>query len=389
MSSPALLGFDLKLDVPLRESNPGYCWFHPRPVAVPGAGRGGLPSVILTIQKELTADDFYSGLYFMRTDDLGKTWAGPTPIASLDWRHDGDTIVTVADVTPGWHAATTRVIAMGAQVRHNKAGVALEDVHRAHSTAYTVYDPAKDAWQPWRVLEMPADKAFDFSRNACSQWLAEPDGSLLAAFYHGVSAAVPWGVTVFRCKFDGETLSCGERGNTLELNTGRGFAEPSLAKFAGRWFLTIRSDEHGYVSVSKDGLRYGPIKPWLFDDGAELGSYNTQQHWLSHSDGLFLCYTRRGANNDHIIRNRAPLFIAQVDPDTLHVIRKTERVLMPERGLMLGNFGAAAITRGESWVTDSEYLCHKVGIKPTPQGGDGSTFVARVRWAKPNRDVAW
>jgi hypothetical protein len=31
------------------------------------------------------------------------------------------------------------------------------------------------------------------------------------------------------------------------------------------------------------------------DDGAELGSYNTQQHWLSHGDGLFLMYTRRGA----------------------------------------------------------------------------------------------
>ena len=47
--------------------------------------------------------------------------------------------------------------------------------------------------------------------------------------------------------------------------------------------------------MSKDGLQYGPIHDWTFDDGSDLGSYNTQAHWLVHSDGLFLSYTRRGA----------------------------------------------------------------------------------------------
>ncbi len=84
-------------------------------------------------------------------------------------------------------------------------------------------------------------------------------------------------------------------------------------------------------------------KKWTFDDGKELGSYNTQQHWLTHDDGLFLVYTRRGAGNDHVMRHRAPLFIAQVDPLRLRVIRATERVLIPERGATLGNFGAAPI----------------------------------------------
>ena len=54
------------------------------------------------------------------------------------------------------------------------------------------------------------------------------------------------------------------------------------------------------------------------------------------------------------MRHRAPLFIAQVDPERLHVIRATERVLVPERGAELGNFGAAAITDRESWVTVAE-----------------------------------
>ena len=168
----------------------------------------------------------------------------------------------------------------------------------------------------------------------------------------------------------------------MSLNVVRGLCEPSIIAFRDRFYLTIRNDIKGYVTVSSDGLHYQPIKPWTFDDGSELGSYNTQQHWLAHSDGLFLSYTRRGANNDHIPRNRAPIFLAQVDPGRLCVIRKTERPIIPERGAMLGNFGAAAITAGESWVTDAEYM---LSAQPNPRGADGSVFAARVIWSRPNR----
>ncbi|MFO0919905.1 MAG: hypothetical protein U0872_16530 [Planctomycetaceae bacterium] len=47
-----------------------------------------------------------------------------------------------------------------------------------------------------------------------------------------------------------------------------------------------------------------------------------------------MAYTRRGANNDHIARHRAPLFVAQVDLQSLQVIRSTEQILLPERGVM-------------------------------------------------------
>ena len=70
---------------------------------------------------------------------------------------------------------------------------------------------------------------------------------------------------------------------------------------------------------------------------------NTQQHWLSHRDGLCLIYTRRGANNDHVIRNGAPLFIAGVDPERLRVLRATERVLIP--GARGGSCGTSARRR--------------------------------------------
>jgi hypothetical protein len=167
----------------------------------------------------------------------------------------------------------------------------------------------------------------------------------------------------------------------LRLDVARGLYEPSLITFCGRYYLTLRNDERGYVSVSDDGLHFAEPKPWTFDDGAELGSYNTQQHWLSHRDGLFLVYTRRGANNDHIVRHRAPLFMARVDPEKLQIIRASEKVVVPERGAELGNFGCARINEHESWVT----VCEGMFMKDSKaRGAEGATFVARILWSKPN-----
>jgi hypothetical protein len=124
-----------------------------------------------------------------------------------------------------------------------------------------------------------------------------------------------------------------------------------------------------------------------------LGNYNTQQHWVTHSDGLFLTYTRRGANNDHVMRHRAPLFIARVDPEKLHVIRSTEQILVPERGARLGNFGVTDVSQGETWVTVTEWMQTK-GPNPYDStvcekyGSDNSVFVARLKWSRPNLSVA-
>src|SRR5690606_19978488 len=125
-------------------------------------------------------------------------------------------------------------------------------------------------------------------------------------------------------------------------------------------------------------------KPWCWDDGSDLGNYNTQQHWVTHPQALYLVYTRRGANNDHVFRHRAPLFIAQVNPHTQQVIRSTERVLVPERGARLGNFGVTKVTDHETWVTVTEWM-QKGGRDPVippdnPHGADNSVYVARIQW---------
>ncbi len=377
--------FNILLDTVCEHDDGKFLWFHPRAALVPQAGPAGAPIVIMTLQKHLQVSDFYSGLYCMRSDDLGKTWAGPEEIPELAWR-DGPngSILAVCDVTPGYHPLTGKVIAIGAQLYYRQDGSLLEGIQRADQTAYALYDPKTQKWTGWRVLEMPDERKFDFSRNACAQWLVEPNGDLLVPVYFGINAAEDYSVTVVRCIFDGERLSYKAHGTEMTVSGGRGLCEPSLTRFRDRYFLTLRNDAGGYVTSSADGLHFDPITPWQFDDGAELGSYNTQQHWLVHTDGLFLVYTRRGANNDHVFRHRAPLFIARVNPDTLKVMRATEQVLIPERGATLGNFGATALDEHESWVTVCEGIWDD-DIRA--RGAAGALYVARVRWETPNITV--
>ena len=380
-SQADMLDFGIKLDTVLKHDDGEFLWFHPRVAAIPDAG-GGEPAVVMTLQKHLRVSDYYSGLSVMRSDDLGKSWTGPEARPELAWVHEEGGIVTaVCDVTPGWHAPSGELLAIGAQVRYSPAGEQLEDERRSHQTAYAVHDPKTGEWSRWKMLEMPAEAKFDYARSACAQWLVEPDGTLLLPFYFGASAGEPNSVTVVKCAFDGSEIKYTEHGTEMSLNVVRGLCEPSLVCFGGRYYLTIRNDVKGYVTVGDDGLEFEPIKPWTFDDGADLGSYNTQQHWVAHSDGLFLTYTRRGADNDHVMRNRAPLFIAQVDPDKLHVIRSSERVLIPERGATLGNFGAAAISERESWVTVAEGVWNDEARR---RGAEGAVFVARVVWGRPD-----
>ena len=90
--------------------------------------------------------------------------------------------------------------------------------------------------------------------------------------------------------------------------------------------------------------------------GLVLRACGRLKRWFIVPPRLFLVYTRRGADNDHIMRHRAPLFIGQVNPKTLRVMRSTERVLIPENEATLGNSGICWISENESWVTCGEGL---------------------------------
>ena len=97
-----------------------------------------------------------------------------------------------------------------------------------------------------------------------------------------------------------------------------------------------------------------------------------------------MVYTRRGADNDHVFRHRAPLFIAEFDTERMCLIRDTERIAVPERGARLGNFGCQSNSDGKSgFVFASEWM---QTLDPTPfdwskcaaHGSDNSIFVSKI-----------
>ena len=161
------------------------------------------------------------------------------------------------------------------------------------------------------------------------------------------------------------------------------------AKKQNYYLITIRHDKRAYVTTSEDGLHFGELKSWTWDDGSDLGSYNTQAHWVTQQDALYLVYTRRGANNDHVMRHRAPLFISKVDPKAVTVIRADERELVPQRGARLGNFGITEVNENETWVTVSEWM-QTTGpdyadfTQCMKYGSNNAVFASRIQWRKPN-----
>jgi len=333
---------------------------------------------------DLEGSDVFREMVGMHTTDLGKTWEGPYKIERLCPTEEkiGDEIrpIAVSDFWPSYHKKSGKLLGIGHTVVYTPDWKVVPG--RPRHTAYAIFDEKKKEWLPWKTLEMPDPIKFANSGAGSVQRFDKEDGSILLPFYF-TSPGKNSRVAVALCQFEGSELKLQKYGNELSVDDNtRGLHEPSMAYFKGTYFLTIRNDKRGYITRSRDGLNYEPIVPWTFDDGSDLGNYNTQQHWVTHKDGLFLVYTRRGANNDHVFRHRAPLFMAQVDPEKLCVIRETEQILVPERGARLGNFGVTYVSPQETWVTVSEWMQPK-GVEK--YGSDGTVYIARIHWDTPNK----
>lgn len=369
--------YGVRLDVVRSGFDKEQCWVHARAGAIPGEP----PTVVMTMQRlDLSGSDVFFALHTLRTKDLDGHWTEPKKMAAFTRRKEPDGKETVVcDFTPKWHAATKTLLGTGHTAQYRGKHLAKD---RERTAVYAVYEPEKKTFNAWRVLEMPhvdppeQDPFYNYGAGSTQRYDL-PNGEVLLPVYHKAKGAKHYSSSVLRCGFDGETLRFIEAGEPVSVPIKRGLYEPSVTAFQGRVFMTLRNDDNGYVAVSGDGLHFSTPKIWRFDDGEPLGNYNTQQHWVAHPDALFLVYTRKGADNDHVFRHRAPLFIGRVDPGRLCIVRDTERVLVPERGARLGNFGVTRVSPDETWVTAAEWMQPR-GCEQ--YGSDNSVYAARIEW---------
>ncbi len=365
-------------------SSGSYHWSQSRPAVIPG----NPARVIVTTQEiEKRGAHGFRDIFITETNDGAKTWSEPKRIDALQRQRYEDGVERVfGDICPQWHAKTGKLLLTGKcfgfllNPNDNKA----KDDRSQERVAYAVHSPDTGAWTAMKIMDMPEkDHAGNpiLEPNAgCHQRVDLPNGDiLLPVRYRADSKSRVYTTIVTRCAFDDETLRYLEHGSEHRISIPRGLYEPSVCAFQGRYFLTMRGEENGHVTRGEDGLNYQPAVEWKFDDGQPLLSANTQQHWITHGDALYLIYTRKGANNDHVFRNRAPIFIARVDPDKLHLIRATERILMSETGLDLGGgYAPMDVNKNETWVISTE-----MGFPEGRKDENNRVLLAKILWSRP------
>ena len=362
----------------------GEAFFHPRVTVVGDDGR----NLLMTLQT-IGGSDYFGHVQFAKSNDDGETWSEPELIPDMgrvklpNGIEDG-----VCDVVPDFHERTGAILAVGHNVLYKDGRLydSLGDFHPENGERlqrYIVYTVMKSdgEWVSKRKrLECAEFADCSIYSCGCSQKVILPNGNILIPVTFGCWGRKDRLVTSILCSFDGETLTVIEKGSDLENPVGRGLLEPSLVKFGGRFYMTIRAeDERGHVSVSEDGLNWSPIKPWTWEDETPLRMSTTQQHWLTLGGKLFLVYTRDIGDNTDVMRWRSPLLMAEVDIDSMILRRDSETVVLPIRGDagnpdtvgLMGNFHAIPLSENEAIAT--------VGEMRPRLGYTGDTLLARIR----------
>ena len=108
-------------------------------------------------------------------------------------------------------------------------------------------------------------------------------------------------------------------------------------------------------AVCDDGINFSSPQKWLFDDGNELVTSSTQQHWFCLCGKLYLAYTRKSCENAGIFRYRTPLWASEVivDGEKLRLKKSAETIILPikrrnsDAGLC-GNFHTVLLSHASS-----------------------------------------
>jgi len=325
----------------------------------------------------LSGIDVFNDTWFVKSLDNGETFGAPEKLKRLETRADGIRTIFAAGTEyysvyhktwftfGSWisYANDNRaILAQGIEMDISQAGFVLRDVETGHYAS--------------EVKPLPMPFAY-ISIAPHGQVLEYENGDLLLTFHVVQEDDTETKVLSVRYRYENGTLSIVRAGQLLALPEEERLVEPSAATLKGRYYLTLRTDAQGYLSVSEDGFTYAKPIPWRWDDGSVLENYNTMQRWIRHGEHLYLAYTRRGANNDHVFRHRAPIFMARFDEERLCLVRASEVILVPELGARLGNFYVTERSEKEFWLSTAEWMqpagCEKYG-------SDNAIWIAKIRF---------
>ena len=355
----------------------GSSWYHPSVTQLPD-GRW-----LATMQQVLHADAYGEAVCSF-SDDCGKNWSTPAVIDALRYRPltGSELMEGVADIRTFTSPVDGISFTFGCSAFYTpkntnvcwdcKEGVSkAPDEHSYYSTM-----TPNGRWSELKVLELPRLGA-NF-RTACTQIQFLDNGEVLIPIYFS-DGSCDWcgmesphfAVTVARYRQKGDKLIYQNDSGTLSIEAGRGAIEPSIVRLAdGSFALTIRAEDScAYCSTSPDGTVFGPLLPWHWDDGTNIITSTTQQHWITLGDKTFLVFVMNDGSNSDIFRYRAPLYIAEADPAHAVLRRSTLENVFPrqrrhETEVYYGNFHCARLSERQALITDSA-LCnlHEQGLK--------------------------
>ncbi len=319
--------------------------------------------------------DVFFDSYASISRDGGKSFSEPKALISLDRERDG-LREHFAPIDIHYHKKSRRWLVILNRVYYkderspcHKNGVAVG------SPAYTFLNPETLEWDR-EIKDIDLPFAY-ISAHPHGQIKEGLDGGISFTFYSATEECNRPSAILAEFDFDGESLVYKQASEPL-LRDGyvRGFCEPSAIEHNGKIYMTIRTDEIGLYSESRDGVHFSEPQAWCWEDGTPIGNKNTMQRFLKVGGELYLVYTRRDRLNEHVFRNRAPLYMTRIDTEKMRLIKGEEIILVPELGARLGNFGVYNISENEARVIVAEWMQLK-GCER--YGSDNSVWLVRVK----------
>lgn len=297
-----------------------------------------------------------------RIDDAGYEWE-PT----FNWKY---------------HRKSGNWLGIGHLLRHKDQRL---DNHVEHlAITYSVFNAATKSFSAWKSFRIKVD-GYEKPCVAYGQRIDLESGDVVLPFsvikkFTG-SKSLRWSGAAF-CTFDGNNLKLEKISQLFTNPVPRGFGEPSMTLYDDVYYMTLRAqDGFGHFVTSLDGIDWSEPQPWSWDDGTPIQMNQTMTKFLTHSDGLYLVYTRITQENKNVFRNRAPLYLAQLDVEKMCLIRDSEQIIFQNNGMPIGNFNIQDVSPLESWVTVPEW-------DRTGRNISCDVLLGRIIWTEDNRNIS-